>query len=318
MGRLPHSAIKAAAVLALASFLRIAPHALGQDATIRVDVRLVRLLVSVKDAAGALVGNLGKSDFTVLDNGVRQEVSVFERHTEQPLSIALLVDTSASTAIELKYELDSVSRFIKAIVQEGNPDDALALYSFNWQVTLNSTFTRRPQRLESALRQLKSEGGTSLYDAIYLASQDLEVRPGRHVLVVVTDGGDTTSSKKYRDALESLHRADAVLYSAVVIPVQNDAGRNTGGEHALATLAASTGGRVFQPSPGAQLDAAFADILRELRTQYLVGYYPRAIPLTKNRFHTLKVNVADPRLRVVTRSGYYGEFEESTGRSPAR
>jgi Ca-activated chloride channel family protein len=289
----------------------------AQQSTFKVDVRLVRLLVTVKDTAGRLVGTLNKADFTVFDNGVQQDISAFERRTEQPLSIAVLVDTSASTGIELKYELDSVARFLRAVLREGNTEDAVALYSFNWQVTLHSSYTRRIARLEGALKQLKSEGGTSLYDAIYLASGDLEMRDGRHVIVMVTDGGDTTSSKGFHDALQSAQLADIVLYPVVVIPITNEAGRNTGGEHALTTLAAGTGGRIFLPAPGAELDTAFDDILRELRTQYLVGFYPRT-PATKNRFHSVKVNLTLPGLRAITRNGYYGDLEDSTGRGQGR
>lgn len=285
----------------------------AQQSTFKVDVRLVRLLVTVKDTAGRLIGNLNKPDFTVFDNGVQQDITVFERRTEQPLSIAILVDTSASTGIEIKYELDSVARFLRAVLREGNTGDAVALYSFNWQITVLSGYTRRIPRLEGALKQLKSEGGTSLYDAIYVASGDLELREGRHVIVVVTDGGDTTSAKSYHDALQSAQLADTVLYPVVVIPITNEAGRNTGGEHALTTLAAGTGGRIFLPAPGAELDTAFDDILRELRTQYLVGYYPRT-PATKNRFHSVKVNLSAPGLRAITRNGYYGDLEDSTGR----
>jgi Ca-activated chloride channel family protein len=230
----------------------------------------------------------------------------------------VLVDTSASTGIELKYELDSVLRFLRAVLREGNTEDAVALYSFNWQVTLHSSYTRRIARLEGAVKQLKSEGGTSLYDAIYLASRDLELRDGRHVIVVVTDGGDTTSSKTFHDALQAAQLADTVLYPVVVIPITNEAGRNVGGEHALTTFAAGTGGRIFLPAPGAQLDSAFDDILRELRTQYLVGFYPRNVPATKNRFHSLTVNLAAPGLRAITRNGYYGDLEDSTGRGSGR
>ena len=305
--------IRPAACL-LASVLCFAPLARPQDTVIRVNVRLVRMLVTVKDANGQLIGSLNKNDFTVLDNGVKQDIAVFERQTEQPLSVAMLVDTSASTGIELRYELDSVSRFLKALIGEGNPDDTVALYSFNWQVTLHSSYTRRFARLDQTLKQLKSEGGTSLYDAIYLASRELEYRDGRHVMVLVTDGGDTTSTKDFHQALEAAQRADAILYPVLVVPITNPAGRNIGGENALTTLSAGTGGRVFTPSLGAQLDKAFDDILRELRTQYLIGYYPRNIPPTKDRFHNLKVNVQSPSLRVLTRSGYYGEANESANR----
>ena len=283
----------------------------AQDPVIRVDVRLVRMLVTVKDAAGKLIGSLKKSDFTVQDNGVDQEIAVFERQTEQPLSVALLVDSSASVGIELRYELDSVSKFLKAMLGEGNPEDAVALYTFNWQVSLMRSFTRRYAVLDQRLRQLKPDGGTSLYDAIFLASQDLEGRQGRHVMVVVTDGGDTTSAKNFHQALESLQMADAVIYPVLVMPITNSAGRNIGGENALTSFAAGTGGRVFTPSSNAELDRAFTEILNELRTQYLIGFYPRNVPPTQDRFHILKVKVPDRNLRVLTRSGYYGDSSVS-------
>jgi Ca-activated chloride channel homolog len=298
-------------VCLLFSALCLATLASSQDSVIRVNVRLVRMLVTVKDATGQLIGSLNKNDFTITDNGAPQDIAVFERQTEQPLSVALLVDSSASTGIQLHYELDSVSKFLRALLSEGNSDDTVALYSFNWRVNLLTSFTRRFSRVDQQLKLLKSEGGTSLYDAIWLASRDLESREGRHVMVVVTDGGDTTSVKDYHHALESAQRADTVMYPIIVVPITNDAGRNTGGEHALTTLAAGTGGRVFMPSANAELDRAFSEILRELRTQYMIGYYPKGVPLTKDRFHILKVNVRDRNLRVNTRSGYYGDFDEA-------
>ena len=152
-----------------------------------------------------------------------------------------------------------------------------------------------------------------MYDAIFLASRELEYRNGRHVMVLVTDGGDTTSSKDYHEALESAQLADTIMYPILVVPITNDAGRNVGGENALTTLAAGTGGRVFTPNLGAQLDRAFDDIITELRTQYLIGFYPKNVPPGKDRFHTLKVTVQGRNLRVSTRSGYYGEANE--GRS---
>jgi Ca-activated chloride channel family protein len=296
--------------LCLCAPVRAQGPARAGDTVIKVNVRLVRMLVTVKDAAGQLIGSLNKSDFTVYDNAVKQDIAVFDRETDQPLSVAMLVDTSASTGIELRYELDSVSRFLKVLLGEGNPDDTVALYGFNWQVTLLSSYTRRFSRVDQMLKQLKSEGGTSMYDAIFLASRELEYRNGRHVMVLVTDGGDTTSSKDYHQALEAAQLADAILYPVLVVPITNDAGRNVGGENALTTLAAGTGGRVFTPNLGAQLDRAFDDILRELRTQYLIGFYPKDVPPTKDRFHTLKVTVQGRSLRVSTRTGYYGEANE--------
>jgi Ca-activated chloride channel family protein len=301
----------AAKVLSAATLLLAALCAAGvvlaQEPVFKVDVRLVRLLVTVKDAAGQLVGSLDRTQFTVTDNGVRQEITAFERQTAQPLSVALLIDTSGSTGKDLKYETTSIGTFLKAFLGEGNPEDAVALFSFNDEVTLLNNFTRRMDRIEDRLKLLRPDAGTSLYDAVYLAAPDLRNRQGRTVIVVVTDGGDTTSKKKYRDAVEAAQRADAVLYALVVVPITNPAGRNTGGEHALEAMVEATGGRMFYPSLGAELDRAFADILRDLRTQYLIGYYPRGVPQGDRNFHTVHVGLERKELRVSTRTGYYGD-----------
>ncbi|MBV9762707.1 MAG: VWA domain-containing protein [Acidobacteriaceae bacterium] len=270
-----------------------------------VKVNLVRLLVSVRDREGVLRTNLDKQDFEILDNGVPQELAVFERNTSLPLSVAILVDTSGSTQIDLRYEVDSVMKFIPALVGAGNPEDTFALFSFNYRTSLEADFSRNPRKAERALHGLHGEGGTSLYDAIYLASDVLARREGRHVMVVVTDGGDTTSYKRYEDALSAAQRADVVLYPVVVVPIESDAGRNLGGEHALATLAASTGGRIFNPDSFELLDQAFSEILQELRTQYLLGFYPRGIPEQPRLFHSVKIKLHDPSLRVTARTGYY-------------
>ena len=277
------------------------------DPVFRADVRLVRLLVNVRDPSGQLVGGLATSDFTIQDSGVPQKISVFERQTALPLSIALMIDTSGSTAKDLKFEVESAKRFVKAVVREGNPADTLALYSFNHEVTLQSDFTRNPERIQKALPRLKAEAGTSMYDAILLASEGLGDRDGRRVMVVVTDGGDTTSRRNYHDALRAAHDADAVLYAIVVVPITNDAGRNTGGENALTQISRSTGGRAFFPSAGPTLDQALSDILRDLRTQYLLGYYPKGLPPVRDKFRRVAVALSRADLRASTRDGYYGD-----------
>jgi Ca-activated chloride channel family protein len=282
--------------------------AFAQDSpVIRVDVRLVRIIATVKDQSGALVGSLEKSDFAVRDNGAPQEIALFERQTDQPLSVAILIDNSGSTAKDLKYETDSVLRFLHALFREGNPEDSAALYSFNWEIVRQNGFTRNISTFEHSLRGLRGEAGTSLYDAIQLASRDIQDRPGRKVLVVVTDGGDTISRVDFQSATESAQLADAVIYPILVVPILNDAGRNVGGENALATFALRTGGKVFEPTLGRSLDQAFDQILRDLRTQYLIGFYPHDVPLTQDRFHTLAITVQNPGLQVKARSGYYGE-----------
>ena len=280
--------------------------------TIKVDVRLVRMLTTVRGPQGELVGGLNAEDFRIFDNGVEQTLKVFERQSSQPLSVALLVDISGSTGKESRYEIDSMHRFLKALINEGNPNDTAALYSFNESVTQVADFTRRLDRLDIGLRSLHSHGATALYDALYLASHQLERREGRHVVVAVTDGGDTISHTNFQGALEALHRANAVLYSTVVIPVEGGAGRNLGGENALITLSGWTGGRPFFPAEGPAIDTVFGDILKDLRTQYLLAYYPTNLPPTRERFHKVQVEVKRPAHSVSARNGYYSDIVEPT------
>ena len=297
--------------ISLAAFCAIA---FGQDAAppiFRDSVRLVHVLATVKDRNGTPVGSLESRNFQVSDNGILQQIAVFERQTEQPLSIAVLIDDSGSTAIDLKYETDSVTRFVRAVTRSGNAADTVALYSFNWEVVKETGFTRDPATIDRRLRELNGVGGTSLYDAILLASRDIQDRQGRKVLIIVTDGGDNLSKTSFQRAAEAAQLADAIIFPILVMPITNYAGRNIGGENALTTLAERTGGRVFQPTLGAAMDRAFDGILRDLRTQYLLGFYPKNVPLTTERFHTLTLTTlgegADPAWKVSARSGYYGD-----------
>jgi len=290
----------------------------GQDAGVPIysdTVRLVRILATVTDQNGAPAGGLESRNFEVRDNGAPQQIAVFERQTEQPLSIAVLIDDSGSTANDLKYETDSVTRFVRAVIRSGNAQDTVALYSFNWEVVKQTAFTRDPAVVDRRLRELHGEAGTSMYDAILLASRDMQLRQGRKVLIVVTDGGDTLSKTSFQQAAEAAQLADAIIFPVLVMPITNNAGRNIGGENALTTLAQRTGGQVFQPTPGAEMDRAFDGILRDLRTQYLLAFYPKGVPLTADRFHALTVTVVgpgtDPAWKVAARSGYYGEAAAS-------
>jgi Ca-activated chloride channel homolog len=290
----------------LLGFTVLCGSAQSPPATFHTSVSLVPLLVTVKDSKGDLVGSLQRSDFTIYDSGVKQEIAVFEPNTERPLSISVLIDDSGSTLKDLNYEKTSVEKFFNALLGEGNPKDAASVISFNSEVNQVQGFTRNRTRLKSSLSLIHPEGGTSLYDAIYVAADATRERDGRHVLVVVTDGDDTTSRVHYADALKAALLADAVIYPIIVVPISNDAGRAVGGENALAQIAKDTGGRTFYPSVGAQLDRAFTDILRDLRKQYMVGYYPTDLPKDVKPFHEVRVQMARPDLQPSTRRGYYG------------
>ncbi len=266
---------------------------------------MVRVLVSVKDAAGRAVSNLDRSDFELKDSGVPQAISVFERNTSQALSVAILIDTSGSTRMDLHEEENSLQRFLPTLVDAGDEQDAFALFSFNWRITLETNYARNLGAAERALGKLKGEGGTSMYDAICLASETLRTREGRHIMVIVTDGEDTASYRKFEDALRSLQVANTAIYAVVVVPIENDAGRSIGGEHALQMLAGSTGGRVFYPDSYSHINEAFSDILRDLRAQYLLGFLPAGVPRLPGSYHPIRVVVDKPGLRVSARSGYF-------------
>ncbi len=301
----------------LAALLWATAAAFAQPADFRADVKLVRVAVTVKNAAGALVGSLDKDSFRIWDSGVKQEIAVFERSTALPLSIAVLLDASGSTAAQLPVEVAAIKTFLKSLVAAGNPKDSVALYAFNYQTTELAPFTRNLSRLSSGLSRVKGEAGTSLYDALHFAAADLEKRAGRKVIVVVTDGGDTTSTYTFRDALRAAHMAEASVYPILIRPVTNDPGRNVGGENALSSLAFGTGGRVFEAVlEEAALNQSLGALLKELRTQYLLGYYPRNLPPERRAWHEIRVEMLEngepaPGLRPSARSGYYED-------SPAR
>lgn len=287
----------------------------GAWAQFRDTVTFVHIVATVKNRSGQLVGGLQKSDFTIADNGVPQEVAYFARQTDQPLSVALMIDVSGSTAKDLKFETESAAKFVRALLADSNPRDTVSLWGFDYDVHQETGFTHRLDLIESRLKSIHGDAGTSLFDAIWFAAKDLEPREGRKVMVIVTDGGNTTSYRDSHQALEAAQLADAVIYPVVVMPIMSDAGRNVGGENVLTFMAQGTGGRTFVPSLGTELDRAFRDIISELRTEYLLAYYPHNLPPAKNRFHTLQVGVKQQELQVFARNGYYGDADGLAGSS---
>jgi len=276
------------------------------EPTFQVDVSLIPLLVNVKGPHGEPLGDLTREDFTVRDEGVERPIAVFERRTNRPLRVVLMLDASLSTARELQFEQESAKRFLARLLGPGSHrDDRAAVIQFSSFVDLLSGFTNSVKRLHRALGKIRAEGGTSLYDAIVLASEEMFGGRERNVIVVITDGGDTTSVVRFRRALQAAQRADAVIYGIIVTPVRSDAGRNVGGENALKTLAANTGGVTFVQEGVRNLDEAFDEILRSLRTQYLIGYYPPAGALGQGRFRRVEVEVSRPGARVLARRSYF-------------
>jgi Ca-activated chloride channel family protein len=266
-----------------------------QKGTIRVQTNLVSILANVTEAKGEPVVGLGQSAFQLFEEGVEQKIVRFEPQTNRPLDLALMVDTSGSAVIELKIERDAALHFVQEVVR---PGDRLSVFSFTSDVIQLCNFSDDPKLLESAVRRVDpgADMGTSLYDAVVLGSQSVR-RQGadrRRALVIITDAGETTSYWKFDDARRAAVASDALLYTVVVRPMKSDAGWNTAGEHAIETITDSTGGAMFYPTDLSELTAIFDRINRELRTQYLLGYYPTPTPPPGSSRHVVvKVNTGD-------------------------
>ena len=273
--------------------------------TLKVDVKLVNVFVTVTDAHSAPVGGLTKENFILLEDGQPQNISIFEKQSAAPLSIALAVDTSLSTRHDLPLEQASAKRFAHTILR---PVDALSVYGFSEYVRESIGFTADLKRIDEGIDHIRLGAATALYDAIYLVSRALDRRQGRKVIVLITDGGDTISKINYKEAVRAAQEAEATVYSIIVVPIENSAGRETGGEHALIQLSEDTGGKYYYATSIAQLDDAFQKISDELRTQYLLAYYP--IHRTSfSDFRRIQINVLGrpeaSAYHVRNRAGYY-------------
>lgn len=241
-------------------------------ATLKVDVNLVNVFVTVTDAHGAPVGGLTKENFVLTEDDREQRIAVFDKESALPLSIALAIDTSLSTRHDLPLEQASAKRFARAILR---PVDALSVYDFSEVVHEDTPgFTPDVKRVEEGIDHVRPGAATALYDVIYLASRALEHRQGRKVIVLITDGEDTVSKVDYKEAVRSAEEAEALVYSIIIVPIEASAGREIGGEHALIQLSEDTGGKYHYATSMTQLDDAFRKISDELRTQYLLAYYP--------------------------------------------
>jgi Ca-activated chloride channel family protein len=277
--------------------------------TFKVNVKLVNVFATVTDPTGAPISSLKQEDFQVFEDDKAQKIAVFHRESELPLSIVIAIDTSLSTRGDQRLELDSARRFAHAILR---PIDGISLFQFSEIVDQITPFTADVRVIDRAINRIHSGAATALYDTLYLGSDALLDRRGRKVMVIITDGGDTVSKTSYQEAVREAQQAEVILYSIIIVPIENSAGRDIGGEHALIQLSRDTGGKYFYASGSEQLDAAFRQISEELRTQYLIAYYP-GTRLSDSEFRHIEIKV-DPstknypkptELQVRHRTGYY-------------
>ncbi len=275
-----------AGAIAAGTLLAIGPSAAQQRRgnEIRVQTDLVTILASVTDPNGKPIPDLTQDAFQVAEERVPQTIEHFEAETNRPLDLALMVDASISTFKDLKFETEAAAHFIRQVVR---PGDTLGVFEFTETVTRLADFSDDVPRLQTAVRQIVPGAGTSIYDAIVLGSNALKRRPvgRRRAIVLVTDGGETTSISKFDDTRRAAVASGALLYTVLIRPVKNESGRNTAGEHALITITDSMGGDMFTLDDMNQIDEMFDRIDRELRTQYLLAYYPRPMPPPASNRH---------------------------------
>src|SRR5215467_10909859 len=261
-------------------------------AKIKVKVDLVSVLVSVLDDHNRPAPDLPVEAFRLLDEDNPQSIAVFEKETQQPLDLVLMFDASLSTQLGQPAQREAASRFIQQVLR---PGDRLAVYAVDENVTQIAAFSDNVTRLQDAVKRIPQGAGTSIYDAVFLGSKAL-ARQGsdrRSVIILITDGGETTSHTDFDAARREAVRNGTLLYTVLIRAMKSESGRNTAGEHALETITDTTGGAVFYPEGTAQLGEIFDRINRELRTQYRLGYYPTPRG-PADTYRTIEVSVVPP------------------------
>ena len=276
----------------------------GDDQTLSINVDLVNILFPVVDRKGKFVTNLKKEDFKVFEDDKVQAITNFTSESDLPLTMALLVDTSGSIRDKLKFEEDAAIEFFYSTLQRGK--DKALLISFDSGVDLLQDFTDDPEKLASEIRKIRAGGGTSLYDAVYLAvNKKLSGQGGRRIVILITDGDDNSSRISLTEALESAQRNDTTIYSISTNSTAFFGSKEQErGDKTLQKFSDETGGRMFRPLKNEDLAASFVNIREELRSQYQIGYRPSNANMDGS-FRRIRVDVTDRRYKARARSGYY-------------
>lgn len=248
-----------------------APRALPRFGT---DVEVVNLSVSVADTGRQYVTDLGRKDFTILEDGVPQEVSVFDQQ-QAPVSVSILIDCSLSMQPNMAMVQAAALRLVRAL----RPADSAQIVRFNHRHMVVQDFTSDQALLEAGIRSIRPEGATGLYNAVYLSLKDLARRrtPGelrKRAVVLLSDGADTTSLLSDDQVIDAARRAEVTVYAVGlgIAGVTNPAADTGRARHFLTALTAETGGQPFFPRALAELDGVYDRIARELSTQYSLGY----------------------------------------------
>jgi len=280
----------------------------GQGAAFRSNIDLISLPVTVTGPGGRHVGNLTADDFDILEDGKPQQLQYFS-HAETALSVSLLLDSSSSMEERMPLAQKAAMEFVAKL----RPNDIAEIVDFDSRVQTLQPFTTDRRLLESAIQGVKAGGSTSLYNAIYITLRALEnVRPTREddirreVIVVLSDGDDTSSLVTFEETIEGAKRSSAVIYT-IGLGLEEPStrsGTSITGEFALRRLAQETGGRMFTPKRAEELSNVYTQIADELSDQYVLGYLSRN-ERHDGRWRSVAVQVRRPQLQARTRTGYY-------------
>jgi len=289
--------------------------------TIRVGVNLVSLYVTVRDKNKRILTDLTQEDFEIFEDGQAQKIDSFAREVNLPLTFGMLIDTSISQRGVLPIEQDAADRFLGRVLR---PKDLAFVFSFDLNVDLLGDFTSERRDLIAAINRARINGpstpamvqgpveqrptGTKMYDAIYLACREkLASEAGRKALILLTDAMDFGSDVSLEDALETAQRTDTVIHVIGVADYAFYGGRGFGGysgEGYAKKLAEQTGGRSIFVNNEKKLEEAFSQISEELRTQYVLGYYPTNRS-KDGKFRKIEIKIKRDDTKVLARRGYY-------------
>ncbi|HKR02476.1 MAG TPA: VWA domain-containing protein [Pyrinomonadaceae bacterium] len=297
------------------------------DEVVRVDTELANILLTAIDKDRRFVTTLRQEDVRVLEDNVPQELSIFQRETDSPLTLAILIDTSRSQTAILPNEKSAARAFIDAVVR---PDrDQSSIISFTGEAVLEQPLTNEVAKLRGAIERVKTEllpgdplceGNvstereprcwTGVWDAVWVTvDQVLSQTPeqARRAIIILTDGDDTSSQTNKQEAIDFALRHNVVVYSIGMRDEEFPDGKMDRG--ALRKVSEKTGGRAFFPKDESELRAAFAQIQQELRSQYLIAYRP-ANTKHDGSFRQVRIEIVNPELRkqklqLLYRQGYY-------------
>jgi Ca-activated chloride channel family protein len=293
--------LRACGAMLLAVVLAAA-HA-ADEQSIRVDVDLVDIYFTVCNQKGRLIPDLRRDSFVVFEDGTPQTITNFSRQADMPLAMVMVIDTSGSVWDKIRFEKQAATEFLYAAMRAGQ--DKTALFSFDTLIELQQDFTDDPALVASAIRQLRSGGGTRLYDALHdVLERKLTGPEERKAIILITDGDDNSSRRSQQEVLDLAQRHNVSIYAISMNALGSRPRGSDQSDSVLGELASETGGRSFFPTKLEKLASSFKSIAAELRSQYTIAYRSTN-PKRDGTFRKVRIEVKKERYAVRARPGYY-------------